>query len=899
MSIDDVYALMTRSEELPYGEARTVLVEDALRRAEAVDDDVLAFQVRIRLTNAYRYGGEPAKAFATFSRTLADHDRDPSRFSELRGLLWQMKGIVNSLTEFPEVPLDRTYAVLDDMERRYKAAGYSLQAVYHYRNLVARHVGDASAEDWYERWRGAERDDLSDCAGCDPSGMVNHLVRYGRHEEAFAVAAPVLDAELTCNEQPQGIQTAMLPVYLRTGRVEEARDAHRRAYRVHRSQLADLSDIAEHVAFCATTGNEARALEIVARHLGWLDRAPSPYAEMRFAAAAALALRRILDAGHTEMTIRRVASGDRPAADVPLADLHTELAGRAGDLAVRFDARNGTSSQGDLVREVLEAEPHVEFLPLGEHHRRGPAEAAEPDVPHDDLASLDGPDALLDEAERARRAGDLARAVAAWERFDAVAAEPTAAQRARRLNGRAMELEAGGDVQAAMDRWREAIELFGEAGEDVRRALALSRLGSARIREGDEAGLDDLVAAADRLAARTEDESGGLESAATLIRLAGGCLDLGRPADAIAALDRVEITAEGATATEARAETALLRGGAHALAGDLDAALPTLRGGIETARELRDSEMLSRLTLAYVRSRAHLARVLASEGQGPTPAGEEEFALLDEALERLPAGTALATPLHTERGLALLEAGRPADAVADLAEAVAGWTSMGAHEQAFRLRVDLAAGYLSAGRHLEAAEVAEEALPALGEPGDERRCRLILAHAQKEMQEAEGAATFLSLAEDAAKEEDHGATAHFLEQSAEILTGLDRDALAAERFARSAASFGEAGDPYGVVRNRRRAAMCLLWSGRSDEAAAAIETAREALPGLPADNEPARIWETALVAYDQARILAQIDRLADAESHASAAADGFTTLGETDAAQTATRLRDDLRSALE
>ncbi|WP_242903098.1 hypothetical protein [Actinomadura terrae] len=896
MSIDEVYALMTRSEELPYGEARTVLVEDALRRAEAADDDVLAFQVRIRLTNAYRYGGEPAKAFATFSRTLADHDRDPSRFDELRGLLWQMKGIVNSLTEFPEVPLDRTYAVLDDMERRYKTAGYSLQAVYHYRNLVARHVGDPAAEDWYERWRGAARDDLSDCAGCDPSGMVNHLVRYGRHEEAFAVAAPVLDAELTCNEQPQGIQTAMLPVYLRTGRIEEARDAHRRAYRAHRPQLADLSDIAEHVAFCATTGNEARALEIVARHLGWLDRAPSPYAEMRFAAAAALALRRILDAGHTDMTIRRLASGDRPAADVPLRDLHVELTARATDLAARFDARNGTSCQGEQVREVLEAEPLVDFLPLGEHHRRRPAAPPVPDAPHDDLAAIDDLDALLDEAERSRRAGDLPRAIAAWERFDAVAVDPAPGQRGRRVNGRAMELAADGDLKAAIEHWHQAIELYGEAGDDVRRALALSRVGAARIQEGDEAGLDDLVAAADHLAGRPGDESGGLESAAALIRLAGGCLELERPAEAIAALDRIEITAEGGTAAEARAETALLRGGALAMTGDLDAALPTLRGGIETARTLGDTDMLPRLTLTYLRARAHLARVLAGEGQEPAPPGEEEFALLGEALERLPAASTLATPLHTERGLALMEAGRPADSVADLAEAVAGWTAMGAHEQAVRLRVDLAAGYLAAGRHLEAAEVAEEALPELGGL-DERRCRLILGHAQKEMLEAEGAATFLSLAEDAAKEEDHGTAAHFLAESAEILTALDRDALAAERFARAAEASGAAGDPYGLVRGRRRAAMCLLWSGQSEEAAAAIESARDALPGLPADNEPARIWETALVAFDQARILAQSGRLAEAESHASAAADGFTTLGETDAAQSATQLLADLKSA--
>ncbi|WP_207933479.1 hypothetical protein, partial [Actinomadura sp. GC306] len=378
---DDVFALMNQAQELPYGEAHTVLVEDALRRAEAAGDEVLAFQVRVRLTDAYQYGGEPAKAFATFSRTLAEHDRDPARFDETHMLLWQMKARVSSLTLFPEVPLDRTYALLEDMERRYLAGGHSLQAVYRRRHKVAEHVGDPAAEEWYLKWRAAERDELSDCEGCDPTGMIQHLVRVGRYEDAFEIAAPVLSAELACNEQPQSVLTAMLPVYLRTGRAEQAADAHRRAYRVHRSRLADLSDIAEHLVFCAVTGNEARGLEILQRHLGWLDRAPSPYAEMEFAAASALVLDRVAAAGHGAATVRRPASGDRPAADVPLPELRTELAGRATGLAARFDARNGTSRQSDRVRATLAAEPLVDFLPLAAHHRRpapAPAPAPEP-----------------------------------------------------------------------------------------------------------------------------------------------------------------------------------------------------------------------------------------------------------------------------------------------------------------------------------------------------------------------------------------------------------------------------------------------------------------------------------------------------------------------------------------
>ena len=89
-------------------------------------------------TEAYQRGGEPARAFVTFAWCLAEYDRHPDRYQDWYSLLlWYFKYVVPSLTTFPEVPLDRTYAVLDDMQRRYQAGGHSLHAVYQYRWLVA------------------------------------------------------------------------------------------------------------------------------------------------------------------------------------------------------------------------------------------------------------------------------------------------------------------------------------------------------------------------------------------------------------------------------------------------------------------------------------------------------------------------------------------------------------------------------------------------------------------------------------------------------------------------------------------------------------------------------------------------------------------------------------------
>jgi hypothetical protein len=191
-----------------------------------------------------------------------------------------------------------------------------------------------------------------------------------------ALAEPVLSGRLTCTEQPQSILTTLMLPYLRTGQTDRARDAHRRAYRLHRPHLADLADVAEHIGFCARTGNEARAVEIVQRHLSWLGRAPSPWAAMMFAAWSALALRRA-GAGPQEVVVHRPGHGERPAVEISAASLAEQLTGEATTIAERFDRRNGTEQVGAMVRDILEAQPLVDYLPLSRSGSSGdPGSAA-------------------------------------------------------------------------------------------------------------------------------------------------------------------------------------------------------------------------------------------------------------------------------------------------------------------------------------------------------------------------------------------------------------------------------------------------------------------------------------------------------------------------------------------
>jgi tetratricopeptide (TPR) repeat protein len=578
---DDVTKLLDEAARLPYGEPRTVLVERALREAQAGREPERVIAARLALTRAYQYGGEPVKSFATFSRSLADHDDQPGRFTEWqrRGLLWQYKWIMNGMRKFPQVPLPQALDALDDMERRYREAGNLVHAVYAQRCFTAWHLGDEQgAVDWMRRWRITPRDELSDCRACDVGSQASMLVARGLDEEAAEVAAPVLAGESGCHVQPQGILCTLLLPYVRLGRPDAAAEAHRRAYRIVQGKAAYLDDFGDHLEFCALTGHDARGLEILQRELPLLDRAPSPGQARTFMAGAALVLRRLLETGQGHLTVRRAGR------DVPVPELRAEMEAGAREIAARFDARNGGDVHTRRLEASLSARPLVDDLPLFPHTRRATTAAPEHDW-HRGRTAL-GPVAepgAVSRSERDRPAdatpeGSTGSAPAVVP--DGSPESPAGSTSAAVLDG-SPEASAGAVVGAVRDL-AEAVAGFTALGDDARAGLARVDLCRAYLAAGrpldaaetaEEAlALLDPADAASRDAVRRTHadallELGELQAALTALR------ELGDPAATVEAAELLARCDDDREAADAYGEAA----DQYREAGDLPAAGRAMR----------------------------------------------------------------------------------------------------------------------------------------------------------------------------------------------------------------------------------------------------------------------------------------------------------------------------------
>ncbi|CAD6006747.1 hypothetical protein [Agreia sp. COWG] len=869
MSRSAVLELFTQIDGLPFGAAERALIDRAIALAEEADDGVLAYEARLRLTASAKMTGDTDAMLASFGWCLGMHDSDPAlyplRVGEL-DLLWQFKWMAGTLGASPLFPRAEIDAVLEEMETRYRRAGVGLSGVLQARfDDAVDNLDEAAADSARAALRREPRDEYSHCDACVRSEDAAYLASVGREAEALARFDEIVDQNLSCGEEPEtALSRALLP-WLRAGEFETAKAAHLRSYRLARPRADTIGIIANHLVFCAVTGNEARGLMLLERHIGWLAH-DSLNARAHFAALRSFGV--LLDAvvrsGHAEATVRGADSDEL----VPFFGAHdgewtaAELAvaswAAAERLAHAFDERNGNDRH---MRRVAESRA------LADEHFDVPiqGEGFLPSIP------------TVVEADPVDAPGWLVRA--------------------RELLGMGVY----GDSAAAARRGLEA-------GVPARADRIRSSLYAALIQALISAGELDEAAArqVDRIVVLREmgwDDQADVEVVLGLIML-------GTAADDDTHV--LEMTLQAADARDANSETradlALTLGSVHLQEGRAEEALALVRRAVELLEKTPDSP-------AWPSALMFLAHALARTDELPD-AAEALDRLLEFELDR----AFRATAQHLRAQLA--GAGGDIDTGLTAAEsALALWTRLG-HRSGMVDAAVLSASLLrDAARYDEAVTRWRLAVreAELAERPDVDGLRFGLGRLLVQAGQAEAAADVLAdvYAAEIDSEAKPGARAETLFWLGQAHRQGDDGAAAYGAWSRAIELYTEAGDPIGAT-HAGIALGGLLFSYDDEESVsvfeAALSSARsagdelqllvEALhslgrarcrfgdeAGLVELDEVLAIaraeeadWLVADVTDSKARALQQLDRLAEAVPVALSAADGYAASDDTVAA---------------
>ena len=99
----------------------------------------------------------------------------------------------------PQIPLEQCKSLLAEFRDQVRAYGLGERLWQCHAGEFAMMTGDLTAlEEHLERFRAAERDDVSDCAVCETGAMAEYLLALGRRTEAVALVEDLLQKKEFC-----------------------------------------------------------------------------------------------------------------------------------------------------------------------------------------------------------------------------------------------------------------------------------------------------------------------------------------------------------------------------------------------------------------------------------------------------------------------------------------------------------------------------------------------------------------------------------------------------------------------------------------------------------------------------------------------------------------------------
>jgi tetratricopeptide (TPR) repeat protein len=528
--------LLDDAAALPIGPEERALLDEAVRLADEAGEEELAYRARMLLTPSAHMSGDTDTMLASFGWCVGKHDADPVRFPIDPGvhvdLLFQYKWMASRLASNSRFSRERVEAIHRDMEQRYREAGVGQSGVLQSKHDVAMLMGDVEAAARHLVERDAlERDEYSHCEACVRSSDATFARVQGDDEGALRLWAEILEQNLSCGEEPEFAESEALLPLLRAGRTEEALAAHARSYRAARSHPDGFPIIANHLVFCALTGNLARGLSLLERHIDGL--AHDPYHEASHfegLCAVGVLLDAVVDAGEGDTRVRGsnhpaleplIGASESPRSAAELRELAWSA---AADIAARFDTRNGNDSYaGRLADRRALREVRFDAPFGGEAFAPQPATRARPSDATGWLAL-------------ARTRLFAADASGVREAVEAGLAHADAAVTPDLLKTLVWVSIQSGDLGAARAHHAERIAVLREAGWAEQADLE-ERLGLTLLGHGTPDDIPALAAELERARAEASDANTVIDLLATLGSLQ---LEAGDPAAAVTLLDEAD-----------------------------------------------------------------------------------------------------------------------------------------------------------------------------------------------------------------------------------------------------------------------------------------------------------------------------------------------------------------------
>jgi hypothetical protein len=342
---DRIRELLEEADHVPESSARLAVLEEAVRVADAHQDIRLGIETRYPLMHLARSLLRGEVLATAFVWCLAQYDRDPEQFAG-RNLLWEQHEVIGQLSNLYDISRAKLEEMQADYGRRLQLAGLSLRGLHEVKLYISRDLGDRElAREATAALQRYPHDGATSDIAWELSEAVQTELFLGREERALQLAEPFLKDRSSYRTQTDSICAYLLVPLLNCGRGKEAAVLHRRCLRTFRPQRCYYWPYGGLFKFSALTNDLGRAVHLYEECQRAITRFTDPLTRLHFALDAIVVFDRLATVGKWEVSLRlpEYVPVVHKNGQYHLADLRDWLRREAGDLAERFDTRNGNS----------------------------------------------------------------------------------------------------------------------------------------------------------------------------------------------------------------------------------------------------------------------------------------------------------------------------------------------------------------------------------------------------------------------------------------------------------------------------------------------------------------------------------------------------------------------------
>jgi len=200
----------------PNGKHRMELLRKGWEMADANKDYNGQMYYRLEyMYDAFFYEDE-LEGYVIFPEILRLHDQRVKEYGydgKTYDVLWKYKWILENAASFYQISIQQYEMFWQDCKKRYMQNNYSLRPLYQHRVVFYDNIDKRIAEEAYREFLNCERDSMSDCHACERSLEVDYFLGRGEIGKAVNKAAPLIDGELRCAEQPECTLASFLRYY--------------------------------------------------------------------------------------------------------------------------------------------------------------------------------------------------------------------------------------------------------------------------------------------------------------------------------------------------------------------------------------------------------------------------------------------------------------------------------------------------------------------------------------------------------------------------------------------------------------------------------------------------------------------------------------------------------------